>query len=214
MKNFFREPLNTWTHLAGLLLTVIGFILLLLRALDNTHPMSIISTVVFSFGLMGLYAASSYYHGKKAREAVLIRLRKLDHVMIYFLIAATYTPVCLMVLPSSVGHLLLGVVWVLALLGMVMKLFFINVPRWVSTAFYLFLGWASISVVKPLHELLSATGFAMLVAGGLFYTVGAVIYGQKNPKLRLGPFGYHEIFHLFILAGSFSHYLMVFGILS
>lgn len=210
MKSTFREPLNTWTHLIGLGLTIIGFILLVIRASSNPHLLSLPSVFIFSLGLMGLYAASSYYHGKNTTEAVLIRLRKLDHVMIYFLIAATYTPICLLVLPEKTGHLLLGVIWILALAGMVMKMFFINVPRWVSTGLYLFLGWASVSVIRPLHALLPSIGFLLLVAGGLFYTVGAVIYGRKNPKMQLGPFGYHEIFHLFILAGSLSHYLMVF----
>ncbi|QSX07787.1 hemolysin III family protein [Alkalibacter rhizosphaerae] len=210
MEKYFREPHNTLTHLTGLILAVIGSILLWLRAAQDPHPMALPGALVFAAGLMGLYFASSYYHGKFAPEPVLIRLRKLDHVMIFFLIAASYTPICLMVLPAPLGRNLLGVIWILAIAGMIVKMFFINVPRWVSTGLYLFLGWASVAVIKPLYQLLPKPGFGLLVAGGLFYTVGAVIYGSKSKALKIGPYGYHEIFHLFILAGSLSHYILVY----
>lgn len=213
MKISFREPLNTLTHLIGLILSLVGFFFLYPLAKNHANDWAILSIWVFSLGLAGLYFASTYYHGKMASDEVLVKLRKLDHVMIFFLIAATYTPVCLLVLPPQLGMKLLGVIWVLALSGMILKMFFINTPRWLSTGLYLFLGWASVSVIKPLFIRLSGLEFSLLVLGGLFYTVGAVIYGRKNPKLRVGAFGYHEIFHLFILAGSLSHYLMVYGIL-
>jgi len=169
----------------------------------------IVSSTVFSLGLMGLYFASSLYHCKVAGEKVITRLRKLDHVMIFVLIAATYTPVCLITLKGITGYTLLAVIWTLALAGMIVKMFFINVPRWVSTGLYLFLGWASVSVIKPLASQLPTAGMSLLVAGGLFYTIGAVIYGTKSTKIKFGPFGFHEIFHLFILMGSLAHYLMV-----
>jgi hemolysin III len=210
MNKYFREPWNTLTHLMGLILSILGGAALLIRAVAHPHPLAILSAAVFSIGLAGLYFASSYYHGKYATEPVLIRLRKLDHVMIFFLIAATYTPVCLMVLPWKTGTLLLSIVWLLAASGMILKMFFINVPRWVSTGLYLFLGWVSVAVIQPLYQLLPGPGFFLLVAGGVFYTVGAVIYGMKNPNHRIGPFGHHEIFHWLILAGSLSHYIMVY----
>jgi hemolysin III len=209
MKINVREPLNTLTHFIGFVLSVIGFAYLLTRSILEGNATYIISSTVFSLGLMGLYFSSSLYHCKVAGEKVLTRLRKLDHVMIFALIAATYTPVCLITLKGITGYTLLAVIWTLALAGMIVKMFFINVPRWVSTGLYLFLGWASVSVIKPLAAQLPTAGMSLLVAGGLFYTVGAIIYGTKSQKIRLGPFGFHEIFHLFILMGSLSHYLMV-----
>ncbi|MBF7096962.1 PAQR family membrane homeostasis protein TrhA [Alkalibacter mobilis] len=209
MKIIIREPINTITHFAGFVLSIIGFIYLMIKSIMDFNSLNILSTVIFSAGLIGLYFASFYYHGKIAEEKILVRLRKLDHVMIFFLIAATYTPVCLITLQGQIGYILLGIIWGLAIVGMIIKMFFINVPRWISTGLYLFLGWASISVIKPLFSKMPLPGFLLLVAGGLFYTFGAIIYGTKSEKIRVANFGYHEIFHIFILLGSLSHYLMV-----
>ncbi|NTW71614.1 MAG: hemolysin III family protein [Eubacteriaceae bacterium] len=209
MKLNIREPINTITHFVGLVLSFLGFFILLTKSIMAKDLLYLLSSIIFSLGLVGLYFASSLYHFKVSSAKVLTRLRKFDHMMIFVLIAGTYTPICLITLKGMVGYTLLGIIWGLAAIGMTIKLFFINVPRWFSTGIYLFLGWASLSVVKPLAAHLPAAGMALLVSGGLFYTVGAIIYGTKNPRIKIGKFGFHEIFHVFILLGSLMHYLLI-----
>ncbi len=210
MNHFIREPINSLTHLAGLLLSVAGMILLLVRALEEPTAAGLTGALVFSLGLIGLYSASTIYHWAKASPRVIARLRTLDHIMIYILIAATYTPICLLALNQLTGGVLLGVIWTLTLTGIILKLVWTSAPRWLYTGLYLGLGWAAITVIYPLIQALPAMAIVLMVSGGLSYTVGAVIYGLKPRRLRVGPFGFHEIFHLFILAGSLLHFLMVY----
>ena len=210
MSHFIREPINSLTHLAGLLLSVAGMILLLARALEEPTAAGLTGALVFSLGLIGLYSASTVYHWAKASPPVIARLRTLDHIMIYILIAATYTPICLLALNQLTGGVLLGVIWTLTLTGIILKLVWTSAPRWLYTGLYLGLGWAAITVIYPLIQALPAMAIVLMVSGGLSYTVGAVIYGLKPRRLRVGPFGFHEIFHLFILAGSLLHFLMVY----
>jgi hemolysin III len=129
--------------------------------------------------------------------------------MIYILIAGTYTPVCLIALKGVLGYTLLSVVWGLAVLGIIMKMVWFSAPRWLYTAFYLILGWMAVFFIVPLYHSLPVQGFAWLLAGGISYSVGSIIYATKSKKLKISVFGFHEIFHLFVLGGSFSHYLMI-----
>jgi hemolysin III len=129
--------------------------------------------------------------------------------MIYILIAGTYTPVCLIALKGVLGYSLFGIVWGLAAVGIIMKLVWFSAPRWLYTAFYLILGWMAVFFIVPLYKSLPLEGFVWLIAGGLLYSIGSVIYATKSKRLKLSVFGFHEIFHLFVLGGSFSHFLMV-----
>ncbi|HCX64636.1 MAG TPA: hemolysin, partial [Eubacteriaceae bacterium] len=201
MKLAIREPINALTHFIGFVLSFIGFWALLYKSIAAGNAFYVISSVVFSAGLMGLYLSSSIYHGKISTDRIIQRLRKLDHAMIFFLIAATYTPVCLISLQGLLGYIMLASIWILAIAGMFLKAFVTHVPRWISTGLYLFLGWVSVSVIKPLYASMEPAGVYLLIAGGLFYTVGALIYGTKSERLRIGSFGHHEIFHLLILLG-------------
>ena len=210
MIQFIREPINSLTHLAGLLLSVAGAFLLLDRALQDPTAASLISALVFSLGLIGLYGASTIYHWIIASPRVIARLRTFDHIMIYILIAATYTPICLLALNRMTGGVLLGIIWGLTLTGIILKLVWKSAPRWLYTGLYLGLGWAAVTVIYPLIQALPAMAIVLMVSGGLSYTAGAVIYGMKPRRLRIGPFHYHEIFHLFILGGSLLHFLMVY----
>lgn len=203
----FREPINASTHLAGALFFLAGGVLLVRAASATGEFHAVFSSLVFTAGLVGLYASSAIYHAVQASPPVIRRLRNLDHSMIYVLIASTYTPICLTGLDR--GRILL-VIWGAALAGVALRLTSVSVHRWVYTGFYLALGWSAVLLVCPLVQRFSLFPLFLLVLGGALYTVGAIIYGKHSPSLRIGPFRYHEIFHLFILAGSLAHFLFVY----
>lgn len=207
MKLKIREPINSITHFAGALLSVIGLILLLFISIESRDVVKIISSVIFSLGLIGLYLTSSIYHGVYKN---ITTFRKLDHIMIYFLIAASYTPICLVTLKGKIGYIFLSIIWTLAISGGIMKIFWLNAPRWLYTSFYLILGWAALFILWPLYKLLPFTAISLLMGGGLLYSIGAIIYATKSKRIQIWKFGFHEIFHVFILLGSLSHFIMIY----
>ncbi|MBN2899607.1 MAG: hemolysin III family protein [Clostridia bacterium] len=204
-----KEPVNTLTHFCGALLSVVALVVMILKGVGNDNTLQIASAIVFGISLILLFTASTVYHWVPSSEKVKGILRRIDHSMIYILIAGTYTPICLLALKGVLGWSLFGTVWALALIGIILKIVWLHAPRWLYTSFYLILGWMSVFFIVPLYRSLPLQGFVWLLIGGLMYTVGAVIYGTKSPKIRISVFGFHEIFHMFILAGSFSHFMMV-----
>lgn len=206
-----KEPVNTLTHLSGALLSVVALVLMILKGVGNGSSLQIASAIVFGVSLIALFTASTVYHWVPSSDKLRAILRRVDHSMIYILIAGTYTPVCLLALKGVLGWSLFGVIWLLAVIGIIMKIVWLNAPRWLYTSFYLILGWIAVFFIMPLYKSLPIQGFVWLLIGGLMYTVGAVIYGTKSQKLKISVFGFHEIFHMFILAGSFSHFMMVQG---
>lgn len=201
-----RETVNTVTHLIGAILAAIGLAVMCVMA---QTPREMLGGLVFGISMILLYSASALYHGYSGKDSVIRRLRKLDHSMIFVLIAGTYTPLCLLVLPEHMGRIVLAVIWGMAAIGVISKLLFMNMPRWLSAGMYLFMGWISLTFIVPLFRALPLHGFIWLVVGGILYTVGAVFYARKPPfKMRWG-FGFHEIFHLFILAGSAAHFILI-----
>ncbi|MDP3386051.1 MAG: hemolysin III family protein [Eubacteriales bacterium] len=206
-----REPINALTHLAGAIIFGTGFIFLLINAIHTGELRYILSSIIYGVGSIGLYTASTVYHWADGSEKTLTNLKKVDHSMIYVFIAATYTPICMVTLAGRFGYTLLGIVWTMAIVGIVIKFIWINLPRWLYTSFYLILGWVAVVAVYPLSKALDITGLYLLIIGGLLYTSGAVIYALKPKRLTVWKFGFHEIFHLFILAGSMMHYIMIYG---
>ncbi len=204
-----KEPVNALTHLAGALLSVAALIWMIIKGVSNESMVQVASAIVFGTSLILLYTASTVYHWVPTTEKVTKILRRVDHSMIYILIAGTYTPVCLIALKGVLGYSLFGIVWGLAAVGIIMKLVWFSAPRWLYTAFYLILGWMAVFFIVPLYRSLPLEGFVWLIAGGLLYSIGSVIYATKSKRLKLSVFGFHEIFHLFVLGGSFSHFLMV-----
>lgn len=198
-----REPVNGVSHLLGLLLATAGTILLLRLARGPAH---MVAFAIYGATLMLLYGASTLYHALPLADRPLRMLRTLDHIAIYFLIAGTYTPLALITLNGALGWSLLGVVWLIALAGIPFKLMFLDAPVWISTATYLGMGYLALVAVVPIAHAVSFAGLAWLVAGGIAYTVGAVIYSQRRPDPFPGRFGHHEIWHLLVLAGSGCHY--------
>ncbi len=198
-----REPFNAGSHLVGLLLAIGGTWFLLRGAQDRTQ---LLAFAVYGLTLILLYAASTVYHGLRLGEAGLRRLRILDHIAIYFLIAGTYTPVALVTLRHSGGLPLLGVSWAIAALGIPFKVRWLDAPVWISTATYLAMGYLALVAVVPIARTVGVTGLGWLVAGGAAYTVGAVIFARQRPDPLPDRFGYHGIWHLLVLAGSACHF--------
>ena len=205
-----REPFSSYSHFIGAVLSGAGLFILLIRLLFDqsvTGPLAA-AAVLFCLSLIALYAASSVYHYSGRGEIVLRRLKKLDHSMIYVLIAGSYTPIVLRFMPAPRSYAFLGVIWLIALTGIAIKLLWIDAPRLIGTALYLALGWA---IAFDFGVVLSmpAPAVALLAAGGLAYTLGGIIYITKKPDLG-HIIGFHELFHLFVIAGSLCHYVMVF----
>jgi hemolysin III len=199
-----EERLNILTHGLGLLLSVIGLVLLVIRASALGTAMHVTSFTIFGVSLITLYGASTIYHSAKNPDTR-TRLRTLDHAAIYVLIAGSYTPFTLTVLDGVIGWSLFAAAWTMAALGIVMKLFFTGRFNLFSTLMYVFMGWLIIFAIKPLLAALPGEGTIWLFAGGISYTLGAVSYSIK--KL---PFG-HAVFHLFVLAGSICHFVVVYN---
>lgn len=201
-----REPINSLTHLFGMMMALIALPFVLMKSIT---PIQYIAMIIFILGLVGLYGTSALYHGIKRAPHILAKWRKADHMMIYILIAATYTPICLITLKGPIGYSLLATIWGLSFAGIILKIFWLNMPRKLYTALYVILGWAAIFAIYPIYQAVGLIATLLLVFGGIAYTVGAVIYARKS-KFTLGPFGFHEIFHLFILLGSALHFIMIY----
>jgi hemolysin III len=211
MLNYIREPMNGLTHLAGALLSFIGLLALVIKASVTTgSALAVAAVIIFGLSMVLLYSASATYHMVIAKDRVIAFLRRLDHSMIFILIAGSYTPFCLISLNGVTGWVFFGVVSFLAVTGIVFKMVWFNCPRWLSTAIYITMGWLAVFVFSPLAESLTTIGLGLLVAGGVFYTIGGVIYAIKPKFLEFKYMGFHEIFHIFILFGTLSHFLCVY----
>lgn len=210
MNKYIREPVSSLTHLAGAALSVVGLILLIAKGLElEVGPGRLASLIIFGISMVALYATSGIYHLINASQRAIRFMKKLDHSMIFVLIAGSYTPILAFVLEGSFRTVMLAVIWTIAFLGVLFKVFWIDSPRWLYTGIYLGMGWLSVIVLQAVIRESGISGFLLLLAGGLSYTVGAVIYGMKKPNISKA-FGFHELFHCFVLAGTFFHYLMVY----
>lgn len=207
MKTFFREPLNSLTHFIGIFLSALAMVTMLVKTNSQT---AVISVVIFGVSLMLLYTASTVYHGIKASPTVISWLRKVDHAMIFVLIAGTYTPFCLIPLRDSIGIPLLITIWAIAISGISFKLIWFKCPRIISTLLYIGMGWIIVFVFSPLQAHVATAGLIFLTLGGVIYTLGGIIYAIKPKFLDFKHIGFHEIFHLFILAGSLCHFIAVY----
>lgn len=210
MGRYIKDPISSLTHLAGLLLSVAGLVLLLVRSVAHAKMRLVVACSIFGASLILLYAASTLYHWLRVSERATRVLKRLDHTMIFVLIAGTYTPFCLGPLQGPWGWSLLAAIWTLALAGAIFKLFWLHAPRWLSTGLYVAMGWLVVIAARPLLQHMPTGGLLWLAAGGLAYTVGAVVYATRWPDPLPRVFGFHELWHLFVLAGSFAQYWSVF----
>lgn len=197
-----EEKLNVITHGFGMLMGFIALYLLIRKAI-NYDTIYLVSFIIFGFSLILLYAASTLFHSSK-KQKQRNRFQIFDHAAIYVLIAGTYTPFTLLILDGWVGWTIFGISWGLALVGIILKLFFTGKYDRASTIAYIFMGWLIVFAIKPLIENLSFEGLMWLFAGGVFYTVGAILYSIEKIKYN------HAIFHIFVLLGSFTHFMAVY----
>lgn len=212
MNKYIREPMNAFTHFIGIILSIIGLVLLVVKATQsNTSLQAITAVTIFGVSLILLYTASTVYHSVIGQPAFIAFLRRVDHSMIFVLIAGTYIPFCLISLDGTIGWVLFGIITSLAVLGVTFKLIWFHSPRWLSTLLYVLMGWIVVLFSGALAPELGFNGMLLLIIGGLFYTIGAVIYWLKPKFLSFRYFGFHEIFHIFILFGSISHFLCVYN---
>lgn len=211
MNQYVREPINGFTHLAGALLSFVGLLAMVIKAASTDgSALTITAVIIFGVSMILLYSASATYHMVIARDKVLTFLRKLDHSMIFILIAGTYVPFCLISLQGYIGWTIFAIVTTIAVLGIVFKMVWFNCPRWLSTAMYIGMGWIIIIAIFPLTSVLSFQGVFLLVLGGVIYTLGGVVYAIKPKWMQFKNWGFHEIFHIFILLGTLAHFLSVY----
>ena len=207
-----REPGSAITHFIAMMMAIFATSPLLVKAALNGNHTTILAMAVFMGSMVLLYGASTVYHSLVVRDKILKIFRKLDHMMIFVLIAGSYTPVCLIVLGGKSGYTLLAAVWGIAAAGMLIKVLWINCPKWVSSVLYIGMGWTCVLAFTQLLNSMSQAAFGWLLAGGIIYTVGGIIYALKVPLFdaKHKNFGSHEIFHLFVMAGSACHFILMY----
>lgn len=210
-----KDPVSGISHLIGAVLSVIGLVFLIVySAKYGEGAWDVVSFTIFGVGLILLYTFSTLYHMLNIGERGTRVFRKFDHMMIYVLIAASYTPICLGPIRGSWGFSILGVVWGLAILGIILTAVWLQAPRWLTTSIYIAMGWLVIVMAYPLlttfKELNALYSLIWLLVGGIFYTIGGVVYGLKKAPFTTKHFGFHEIFHIFVLFGSICQYWFIF----
>ncbi len=216
MKIKIKDPISGVSHLLGAVLSIIGTIILIYLAYKQQSILNIIAFFIFGFSMIFLYSSSAIYHlfGHSPEEVDVFR--KIDHAMIYILIAGTYTPLCLIPLKGTLGYISIIIIWTLAILGVstvFFKKFWTNVPRWAATALYVIMGWLGLFLFYPLSQKVSINFVLLILLGGIFYTVGAIIYSKKKPNLSKF-FGFHEIFHILTLLGTLFHFWAIYKYLT
>ena len=206
-----KDKWSAITHFISMLMAIFAGIPLLIKAAQEPSKVYVVSLSIYVLSMVLLYFASTIYHSLDISERVNRNLRKFDHMMIFVLIAGTYTPVCLIALKGTMGIVLLSIVWGIAIWGIVVKALWINCPKWFSSVLYIGMGWTCVIAFTKLLSALTPAAFGWLLAGGLIYTVGGVIYALKLPLFnkKHQSFGSHEIFHLFVTGGSVCHFIVM-----
>lgn len=214
-KRHIKEPGSAITHFIGMLMAIFAAVPLLIKAAHEPSRIYIISLTIYAASLILLYAASTTYHTFDISAKVNTVLKKIDHMMISVLIAGSYTPVCLIVLKGKTGIILLSIVWAIAVAGILIKAFWVYCPKWVSSVLYIGMGWTCVLAFTQILNNMSPAAFGWLLAGGIIYTAGGVIYALKLPFFnnRHKNFGSHEIFHLFVMGGSACHFVVMYAFL-
>ncbi len=214
-----NDPISSLTHLFGAVMSIPITIILVNFGLDNTTPLGTFGLFIFGLSLFLLYTASTVYHLIPTTENyknIKLKARRIDHMMIYILIAGSYTPICIISLGDTIGYQIISIIWAIALFGVIFKLFVLNenkIVRFISTAIYLAMGWLIIFAISPLVDSLSFISLVFLVLGGLSYSVGAVIYALKRPAIPVDFISFHDIFHIFVLLGSAFHVVTMFTLI-
>jgi hemolysin III len=202
-----RDPVSGLTHLGAAVAAVFGSVVLIL--IGGTSPVKIIALSVYGLSLVFLFGSSAAYHLIKSDPKMIVRLRKLDHAAIYVLIAGSYTPICAIMLTGFWRWGFLAIVWALAASGIILKMFFLATPRWVTAGVYVLLGWLGVVAAGEVRRALPTGAVIGLAVGGLIYTIGAIIYITKKLDLFPGKFGFHEVWHVFVLLAALAHFITI-----
>ncbi len=212
INRYVKDPGSAITHFIGMLMAIFAAVPLIIKAAHEPGRIYLISIIIYAASLILLYAASTTYHTFNRSERINTILKKVDHMMISVLIAGSYTPICLLVLGGKRGVILLAIVWSFAIIGILLKAFWVYCPRWVSSVLYIGMGWTCVLAFTQILNSMSTAAFLWLLAGGVIYTVGGVIYALKLPlfNLKHKNFGSHEIFHLFVMGGSACHFVVMY----
>lgn len=207
-----KDPGSAITHFIGMLMSIFATLPLLLKASKSPNIIHLVSLGIFALSMILLYTASTVYHTFNLTDKINKRLKKFDHMMIFILIAGTYTPICLVALKGTIGIALLTLIWGMAILGIILKAFWVNCPKWFSSVIYIAMGWTCVLAFSPLLNSIPSKAFLWLLAGGIIYTIGGVIYALKLPifNKKHKYFGSHEIFHLFCMGGSACHFILMY----
>lgn len=205
MHSLLRDPISSLSHLAGAIFSIVALCILAVQATLYGGMWHLVSFMIFGGTMFLMFACSTLYHSVFASDERIKWLKRIDHMSIFLLIAGTYTPICLVALEGALGWWLFGVVWGIALVGVFIKVFWITAPRWLSTAIYVLMGWLVVAFY-PVLDQIPADVLRWIAYGGVCYTVGAVVYATKWPNPWPSWFGFHEIWHLFVLAGAFCHF--------
>ncbi|MGN0495137.1 MAG: hemolysin III family protein [Lachnospiraceae bacterium] len=215
MNKYIKDPGSAITHFIGMILAIIAAIPLLMKASKEAQSVYLFALGIFTTSMILLYGASTIYHTLDLSTKINTLLKKLDHMMIFVLIAGSYTPICLLVLDQKTGLILLSLVWGIALAGILIKAFWVFCPKWVSSILYIGMGWTCVLAFSKIIKGLTPMGFFWLLTGGIIYTIGGIIYALKLPIFnnKHKNFGSHEIFHLFVMGGSFCHFIVMFSLL-
>jgi len=203
-----QNPVRGLLHGTAALLSIVGAALLWLRCPGDLTQRAALAA--FGASLVGLYTVSSLYHSVPWRPLWKQRLQRVDHAMIYLLIAGTYTPVAVIVLDGWLRWSALAAVWGITAVGTAQKIFWPRIGHGFSVPLQVLQGWLVVPLLQPLSERMSGPALSLLVAGGLLYTVGMIVYATQRPRLWPRVFSYHEVFHVFVVAGSASHWAMTF----
>ena len=208
-----KDPGSAITHFIGMLMAIFAAVPLLIKAAREPDHIYLISLSIYALSLILLYTASTTYHTFDLSERANTILKKIDHMMIFVLIAGSYTPICLITLKGRTGTILLALVWGIAIVGIILKAFWVFCPKWVSSVLYIGMGWTCVLAFTQILNTLSPAAFGWLLAGGIIYTIGGVIYALKLPIFnnRHKNFGSHEIFHLFVMGGSMCHFIVMYA---
>ena len=204
----FRDPVSGLIHFCSAVLAFIGLIVLLVVTWGQ--GLKTLSMAIYGVSLVTLFSASATYHLANPSERLLLRLRKFDHSAIYVLIAGTYTPILINYFSGFLRWGFLALIWGIALAGVIVKLFVINAPRWVTAGVYLIMGWMAVLIIKPMLQSMPAGALWWMLAGGLTYSIGAVIYITKKLDFWPGVFGFHEVWHVFVSLAALCHFVMIY----
>lgn len=209
----FRDPFSGLSHLVSAVIAFVILCFLVIQASIHGDAWHIISFTVFGICMILMFATSALYHLYQGDAKTILKLKRIDHMAIFAMIAGTYTPMCLVPLRDNIGWTLFAAVWGIAGTGILLKIFWIGAPRWLSTLIYLAMGWACVFGLSTMKATMPEASFDWLVYGGIAYTLGAINYATKWPDPWPKAFGFHEIWHLFVMAGAFSHAVSIYYLL-